>query len=177
MNDFYLQPVNFNDLKEILLWRNDESIRKNMFNQHIISWQEHVTWFNNLQKDKNKKHFIVYLGNNKIGVVYFNLDKKNKNCFWGLYAKPKSPVNSGLIMGYLGLRYVFNELAFHKLNCETISHNLRAISFFKKCGFSIEGTFRDFHYDGQSYFDVVRMGMLKDEWYENSIRIKKQLNI
>lgn len=177
MHSFCLKPVSFDDLEEILLWRNTEDVRSNMFNQHIISWQEHVIWFNGLQSSKNKRHFVVCSDNKKIGVVYFDLNNKTNNCFWGLYAKPKTPTNSGLIMGYLSLRYVFEEINFHKLNCEIISYNLKAVSFFKKCGLSIEGTFRDFYYDGQNYFNVIRMGILKGEWNAVSIKLKKLLGI
>ncbi len=65
------------------------------------------------------------------------------------------------------LRYGFDELNLHRIWLDTFGYNERAIAMYRRLGFVEEGRLREhLERDGRRY-DVVLMGMLRDE-YETS---------
>ncbi|MGB7399890.1 UDP-4-amino-4,6-dideoxy-N-acetyl-beta-L-altrosamine N-acetyltransferase [Castellaniella sp.] len=161
-----LFPLNGDDLDMVLLWRNQASVRKNMYTAHSISIEEHREWFEKI-KDRQDSKWLIYKEKNGIaaGVVYFtNISAITKNAFWGFYAGADAMRGVGSRMELEALDYAFQVLGLHKLNCEIFSSNSNVIRLHEKFGFSIEGRFRDFHFDGMDYIDIVRMGILEHEW-------------
>lgn len=65
------------------------------------------------------------------------------------------------------LRYAFEELNLHRLSLSVFEYNSRAIRSYEKVGFVIEGRARQFlNRDGRRY-DMIFMGILRDEWKES----------
>ncbi len=65
------------------------------------------------------------------------------------------------------LRYAFEELNLHRLSLSVFEYNSRAIRSYEKVGFVIEGRVRQFlNRDGRRY-DMIFMGILRDEWKES----------
>ena len=64
----------------------------------------------------------------------------------------------------LVLRYAFQELNLHRLTLNVFEYNPRAIRSYEKAGFVYEGRVRKFlRRDGQEW-DMVHMGILRQEW-------------
>ena len=64
----------------------------------------------------------------------------------------------------LMLRYGFEELNLNRVSLGVFSANPRGIRSYEKCGFVHEGRMREFaRRDGQ-YWDLVFMGILREEW-------------
>jgi RimJ/RimL family protein N-acetyltransferase len=62
------------------------------------------------------------------------------------------------------LRYAFNELGLHRISLGVFEYNPRAIRSYEKAGFTNEGRERKvLNRDGKRY-DVVDMGILREEW-------------
>ncbi len=62
------------------------------------------------------------------------------------------------------LRYAFRELDLRRVSLNTFEYNPRAIRSYEKAGFVPEGRARGFlHRDGQRW-DLVYMGILREEW-------------
>ena len=62
------------------------------------------------------------------------------------------------------LRYAFEELNLHRLSLSVFEYNPRAIRSYEKVGFIVEGSARQFlNRDGQRY-DMIFMGILREEW-------------
>jgi RimJ/RimL family protein N-acetyltransferase len=62
------------------------------------------------------------------------------------------------------LRYAFEELNLHRLSLSVFEYNPRAIRSYEKVGFVIEGSARQFlNRDGKRY-DMILMGILREEW-------------
>ncbi|MES0359979.1 MAG: GNAT family protein [Anaerolineales bacterium] len=62
------------------------------------------------------------------------------------------------------LCYAFEELNLHRLSLSVFEYNPRAIRSYEKVGFIIEGSARKFlNRDGQRY-DMLFMGILREEW-------------
>lgn len=161
-----LRPLTEEDLPLVRAWRNAPEVRRNMYTKHEITEAEHQAWFGMLMDDQRSRWFIH---ENAVGqpdgVVYFtDLQPLNRSAFWGFYAAPNAPLGTGTRLGWDALEKAFSGMELHKLNAEAMANNEESLRFQKKLGFCEEGLFRDFHLDGQSYVDVVRLGILDTEW-------------
>ena len=164
-----LRPLEESDLKLILPWRNALTVRKAMFTQHEISWDEHQAWFHRMQADDTKRWFLYLNDNNEpSGVVYFkDLDAADRSSFWGFYASPGAIPGTGLRMSLDVLDKAFNELGLEKLNAEVLATNLRSLDMHKKVGFAQEGFFREHLCNGEKRVDVIRLGIVSSGWPQN----------
>nr|MDA8226443.1 hypothetical protein [Desulfitobacterium hafniense] len=102
-----LRRIKEEDLELILAWRNSGHVRTNMFNSQIISWQEHIAWFDKLKQRMDQTVLIYSYKDTPLGVVNFTkIDRKNGRCDWGFYIGcTQAPSGSGTAMGLLGLDY------------------------------------------------------------------------
>lgn len=64
------------------------------------------------------------------------------------------------------MRYVFDELGFHRLEATRLAMNQVSAHVLAKCGFVEEGVKRDYIYKGGEYRDLVEASILADEYYE-----------
>ncbi len=64
----------------------------------------------------------------------------------------------------LALHYGFEELNLHRVGLNVIANNARAIRTYERIGFRREGALRGAVSRDGSRYDVLLMGMLKDEW-------------
>jgi RimJ/RimL family protein N-acetyltransferase len=58
----------------------------------------------------------------------------------------------------------FNEYDLHRIELKVYDFNLGAISCYEKAGFVREGVLREAQREGNEYWNVVLMGILKKEW-------------
>lgn len=162
------------DLPLVLAWRNTPEVRQHMYSAHEISEAEHRAWFARMKHDPQVRWYIhqdEYC--NLDGVVYFTqYQPENHSSFWGFYAAPEAPRGTGTKLGLDALDEAFNVLSLHKLNAEVLSSNERSLRFHEKMGFHREGIFRDDHFNGEYYVDVVRLGIVKSEWVEKRPEIE-----
>lgn len=160
-----LRTLVTDDLGMILPWRNALNVRLYMFTQHVISDNEHRAWFDRISIDETACWLMFEEDRHPLGVVYFTaIRRESANAFWGFYAKPDPPPGIGRRIEKEALDYAFHTLKLHKLNCEVLSTNQLVINQHKRFGFTQEGLFRDYAFSVDRFQDVVRFGMLADEW-------------
>lgn len=63
------------------------------------------------------------------------------------------------------LRYAFRELNLRRVSLNTFGYNLRAIRSYEKSGFVQEGCQRQYMNRGGQRWDVIFMGILREEWW------------
>jgi UDP-4-amino-4,6-dideoxy-N-acetyl-beta-L-altrosamine N-acetyltransferase len=171
-----LKSLEEDDLALVLEWRNAPEVRHNMYSTHEISAEEHRDWYASMVNDPSRLYFLYMDESEKCGVVYFtNLSVEKRIAFWGFYAGQTAAKGTGLKTEYDALEYAFEVLKLHKLNCEVISFNKSVINGHKKAGFSEEGHFRDHHFDGEEYYDVIRLGMLSSEWQVSKEKLANRI--
>ena len=95
--DYQLRPLQESDLEMVLSWRNSERVRANMYTDHIISLEEHQTWFKKIKDEPTVDYLICEFQNHPIGLVNFtNIDKNNNKCYWGFYlGETTTPLGGG----------------------------------------------------------------------------------
>lgn len=175
--DYNLRDLEEADLELVLHWRNSDRIRKSMFSDEIITFPEHIAWFNRVCKNplgKSIYKLFEYLGS-PVGLVSFtDIQKRNNKCFWGFYLGLEDlPKGTGSVMGFIGLEYAFEELSIRKVIGEVLRSNKASFQFHRKLGFSQEGILRKSVLKDNIYEDVYVLGLLKQEWLNNKSKLEK----
>lgn len=68
------------------------------------------------------------------------------------------------------LRYAFTELNLYRVSLDVFEYNPRAIRSYEKVGFKVEGRVRQFlNRDGKRW-DMIFMGLLRDEWLKQAVK-------
>ena len=62
------------------------------------------------------------------------------------------------------LRFAFAELNLERITLITFGYNERAQRSYLKAGFTVEGRQRESLRRGRRRFDMIFMGILRDEW-------------
>lgn len=162
-----LVQLNKTHLEMVLKWRNQESIRKYMFQSGLITLSDHMAWFKRLNSDPSKQAQIFYLNDVPCGFLQINI-MLTKKCEWGLYIGNQSaPKGAGTIMGYLALNYIFDKLCLENVNAEIIKSNQRSISYHNKLGFKRKNLIK-----GESD-QIVSMTISKQDWTHSKEGIKQ----
>lgn len=161
-----LHPLAETDLALILPWRNAPAVRAAMYHHHEIDPREHGAWFARMRGDPGARWYLYRdRGHEPQGVVYFTaLDPGQGTASWGFYTRPDASPGTGTRMLREGLELAFGELGLRKLEGEALMTNAASLAIHRKLGFVQEGVFREQHFDGECYVDVVRFGLLAREW-------------
>jgi len=142
--------------------RNDESVRKWMYSDEIISQEEHFNFIENLQNDNKNFYWIAYKDEEFIGVISLNnINIKYKNAYLGIYSNPFCEVkNKGSLLINCLIKVAFDIVELHSLKLEVIENNKRAVDFYKKMGFEEEGLLKEFVHKEGKWLSVVIMGII-----------------
>ncbi|WP_286714662.1 UDP-4-amino-4,6-dideoxy-N-acetyl-beta-L-altrosamine N-acetyltransferase [Marinobacter sp. tcs-11] len=171
-----IRLIQDSELELMLAWRNEPSVRENMYTTHEISLGEHQAWWAKVKESDVHKYFIYEQDKQALGVVGFTgIDQANGNSSWAFYASPSAPRGTGSRMELLALNYAFDELKLHKLCCEVLAFNTPVIKLHEKFGFKVEGILRDQYKRDDKYVDIYRLGLLADEWAEQRPKMQEKL--
>lgn len=165
LEDGKLRPIQEKDLEKVLEWRNSERIRESMFSDHLISEEEHRTWFEGL-KNEDKICMIFEFMGRPVGVVNFtDIDSDNNKCYWGFYLGETSTLKgTGMLMGYQALEFAFNDLNIRKLCSQAFAYNTLSIGFHKNLGFIEEGRLSKHIKKNGVYEDIIVLALFQDIW-------------
>ena len=134
-----IEMIDFVDLTpdervNILKYRNNENVKKWMYNTEDITLDEHISFINSLIGNENKNYLLVRSDGIDLGVVDFMIE--NNEAFFGLYANPfKKVAGVGRILEEICIKYIFDILKLDKLKLEVFSDNEKAINLYKKFNF------------------------------------------
>ncbi len=124
-----------NDKLMVLDWRNNEDVRKWMYNSNIISKEEHLAFIDTLKTNETKHYYLVLYKENYIGVMYItDIDSINKTAEFGIYSNPGLKGNGKILMASI-CEYSFNILNLHKIIAEVFADNQRAINLYSHFDF------------------------------------------
>ncbi len=168
--DAKIRKMEHDDLDRVLAWRNHPEIKKYMYTQHEIVWDEHLRWFLNKKNDP-KTHLLIFeLAQNPEGFVSFCEAKIAGTAEWGFYIAPDAPKKIAHLLGITALHYAFKIIGVNKVCGQALAYNEKSIRFHMNLGFQQEGILRQHHFDGNIYHDVISFGLMADVW--NNINLK-----
>lgn len=64
------------------------------------------------------------------------------------------------------IKFIFNQMNIRKIKLNVYDFNERAIRCYKKLGFKVEGTLRDELFRDGKYYDIIQMGLFKEEFIQ-----------
>lgn len=168
----FLRPVTNDDLQLIFNWRNRIEIRKFMFNNKEIEWEEHLNWFNSLKNDENNIIKIFIEDGEPRGVVQVNkINTIDKTAEWGFYIGDGYKIGLGKTLAYHALNYIYNELNIRKLSAKVLSTNEKSLRFHQKIGFVKEGTLRQHITRDKKFLDIILFAQFNQSWKHNKTRL------
>lgn len=103
--------------------RNKPVIRSKMYNQEIISIENHLNWINNLKNKIDCLYFLVLVNNEAVGVVDFT-NITHTSCESGSYLFEQYLGSGyGIVLEKLSIDYIFNNLGLSQLNIAVLESN------------------------------------------------------
>ncbi|MBC5841486.1 GNAT family N-acetyltransferase [Flavobacterium sp. F-380] len=133
------KPLNHDNLEMVRVWRNSDDVRIFMQFQEIITAEQQVNWFINLDKTKNF-YFVAYKDGKSFGVFNIkDVDFEKMTGESGVFLKNKDSWegDAGMRGALVLINFAFENLKLEKLICHVLKTNLKVLTFNKYLGFNI----------------------------------------
>ena len=177
----YLRPLEESDLnEEYLTWLNDYRVSRFLeagrFPVTLARTKEYLQRFDNSSTDLIlalvDKQSDLHVGN----VTLNRIDWINRTADTGLIIGRTEFRGKGYAFEAwaLLLDYAFRRLGLHKVTAGSIADNVASVEVLKRLGFELEGTFRSEILVDGAYRDVVRFGLLQEEFEGRASRERVQ---
>jgi UDP-4-amino-4,6-dideoxy-N-acetyl-beta-L-altrosamine N-acetyltransferase len=163
------------DARVILEIRNEERVRKNMFNNKIISLEEHLLWKKIFLESNTDRFYCIKYKNIIVGGLGLkNYNIKNLSADWAFYvSESKNFIGLGAAIENKALNYFFDNYKIKNIFCYILISNAAVINLHKKFGFkkiTMDSNFED-NFLNVKKNDVLRMKLSKFEWIANKSSI------
>lgn len=165
--DIKLKPLQKEDLELVRTWRNSEEVNKYMYSDVNLTIEDQTKWYEKVKNDTSSRYWIIEYDGIPLGLANIvNINNVFNSCDWAFYLGDSSIRGKGIgsKVEYNVISYVFEHLNLNKLNCEVFTFNDSVIKMHEKFGFRREAYYRQHCYKNGKYHDVIRLGLLKDEW-------------
>lgn len=170
-----LRTIGEKDLGQILEWRNSDRIRNSMLSNHIISWEEHQSWFKKLKT--SDIYLIFEYEDEPAGLVNFTeMMPSEGSCWWGFYlGKNDLPKGTGLLMGYKGLSYIFHKINIRLVYSKVLERNTASLTYHKRLGFSEDDSDGQYNIRDNERLKVVYFSYRYENWLNYKLKLKKTI--
>lgn len=171
-----LRRFSYDDTENVFKnWASDERLQK-MYSEPVYPTREAVKgllekYINAYERDDYYRWAVTLKGSDEcIGqIAYFLVDSKNR------FAEIEYCIGSEFqCKGYATeatkavIEYGFNRINLHKVQICTKTVNVQSKRVIEKCGFTYEGTLRDYFFMDGEYVGRLYFSMLRSEFEENA---------
>ena len=168
-NKVRIRNITRADIPLLVKWKNDPEIADLVRGAPINTTFEIESrrYEKGLGEYDTLRLIIESLTGSSIGFISLgSIDKENRKAEVGMLIGEKRMWNQGFGTDALVtlLRHLFLELDFHRVGLEVFEYNVRAKKVYEKIGFSIEGLERQGLYRNGRFYDIILMGILRDEF-------------
>ncbi|MEM8857263.1 MAG: GNAT family protein [Chloroflexota bacterium] len=113
---------------------------------------------------------VIDLDGNPVGTVTYHWESEATR--WleigiVIYAKGQWSKGIGRKALTAWVTHMFNRFEIERVGLTTWSGNPRMIACAKAIGMQVEGTLRKVRYYNGIYYDSIKMGVLREEWFKN----------
>ncbi|WP_112182562.1 MULTISPECIES: GNAT family N-acetyltransferase [Paraliobacillus] len=135
--------------------------------EYKLSWKKNNTLYPNVPTT-----LVILIDDKLIGTVgAYWIDKNTNWLETGIVIYDKNYWNGGY--GYeaykLWIDFLFKSTTLHRLGMSTWSGNLRMMKVAEKVGMQVEARIRNARFVNDTYYDAIKMGILRQEWDELSL--------
>ncbi|QIB27311.1 GNAT family N-acetyltransferase [Caloranaerobacter azorensis] len=169
-----LRGITEKDLPKAVEYMNDPEVILNLITRipYPVTLDREKKWYESQMENQDTYNFSIetldeglYIG----GCGVNRLDLKNGVAVVGIFIGHKDYRGKGYgtdAMNVL-LDFIFNQINVNKVQLNVFAFNERAIKSYKKCGFVEEGRLRQVIFRNGKYRDVIVMGILREEYFNN----------
>lgn len=165
----YLSPRNSQDVEVFTKWLNDFQVTDYTGRSgNITTLEGEKQYLEQTASEENKYFVIVTLDKDEmIGTVSLErINYINRHAILGIFIGEEAYRNGGYGTEAINLilDYGFNYLNLNSVQLDVFAFNERAIACYKKCGFKEAGKRREAIFVNGSYYDIMQMDILKEEF-------------
>ena len=154
-------------LQEML---NDPEIEK-----MVVGWsfptseKQQIDWYNRVVGDSRNLRFAVEYDGQFVGLsTLVNIDWKNRSADHGIKLLSSTPKCKGIGTAAVTatMIYAFEELQLNRLYTSILDYNVPSQKLYEKCGWTIEGHYRQCVFKNNEYHDARFISILRNEYLE-----------
>lgn len=174
-NMYSLREIEHRDINVINKWHNDYTLSLNLGGGfHYVNEEVDMEWFEKYLQTRDSSIRCVILNEETkhvIGCTYLlNINWVNRNAEFHIMigdtdARKKG---AGTFAMKKMIHHAFYDLNLHRLTLEVLEKNTAAIHLYTKEGFIREGMKREVVYKNGQYLNCVIMGLLREEYTEQT---------
>ena len=165
----YLRPLEREDAAIFVPWVNDQEITRNLILYRPMNRDSEEEFIARASKEQGGMVFGIALKKDDrlIGNTGFHaVHGKDRHAGFGILIGDKTEWDRGYGTEATALmaQYGFETLNLNRIWLHVYEHNTRGRRAYEKVGFQLEGTLRKHCYREGRYWDVIVMGLLREEW-------------
>jgi len=165
----YLRPLEREDAPIFVPWVNDQEITRNLILYRPMNRDQEEEFIARASKQQGGMVLGIALRKDDrlIGNTGFHaLHLKDRHAGFGILIGDKTEWDRGHGTEATALmaRYGFETLNLNRIWLHVYEHNSRGRRAYEKVGYRVEGTLRKHNYREGRYWDVIVMGLLREEW-------------
>ena len=166
-----LEPLAVEHIDGIMTWINDPEVTFYFARLgQTISRSDETKIVRGLIESKTDRIFSIFEGESYVGQIGLSqIYWPAKNARIGIMLRRNAwGRRIGRQAAHLLLRHAFDELGLHKLWLIIRSDNHKGRKIWSSMGFREEGILRDEYFVNETYFNMVRFGLLAHEYHRRS---------
>lgn len=136
-----LKPMSAQDAENIVKWRNDDDVLKNLFSKQKITKENHMSWFVKYQQDLTRMEWVIHLKDEEksIGTIGLSsIDYVNHSAEYGILIGEKEYWGQGYAfeVSQAILAFGHTSLKLDLIYLNVFETNNSAIKLYRKLGFT-----------------------------------------
>ncbi|WP_041594875.1 UDP-4-amino-4,6-dideoxy-N-acetyl-beta-L-altrosamine N-acetyltransferase [Helicobacter cetorum] len=154
-----IQAIDFTNLDDkekllVLEFRNHENTSLWMYSA-FVSLKTHLQFIKELKNMPNHRYFLFKEDETYLGVGSITrINLTHKHGYLGIYKNPFLKTKGGAILKALEF-IAFEEFQLNSLHLEVMKTNLRAIAFYEKNHYELEGCLKEFMCRDKEFMDIL----------------------
>lgn len=167
-----LRPLRPDDRARLYDWRNQDDVRRWMYNDHRIAPEEHDRWFDSALAEADaaeprRIYRVILMDDAPVGLAnLYDVERRFGRASWAYYLGEASTRGKGVgaAVEWLMLETAFSVLKLRKLWCEVLVENEAVWKTHLGFGFREEARLRAHVVKDGRPVDVLGLGVLAEEW-------------
>jgi RimJ/RimL family protein N-acetyltransferase len=164
----YLRALEVADAPSIAPWFNDSEINRFMQRHQPLSMHAEEEFLRGMSNDETDVRLgIVRKADDQlIGTAGLHPEFRCRSARFGIVIGDKSAWDRGIgtAVTRMMVAHAFETLNLNRVWLHVYEYNPRGVHVYQKVGFRTEGQLRQETYRDGRYWDVIVMGLLRDEW-------------
>ena len=156
------------DVANKIRWFNDPEVNKTLLIEETLELDKSIEWFERTRSDASRRDFVIETVDGKpIGIISLvHISDIHKTAEIYIVIGEKDYWGKGVMheAESLFIDWAFSSLKLEKIRADAVVNNIASIITMKKLGFKIEGTLRKERFLRGRHIDVIRLGLLKEEF-------------